>query len=277
MALKQYVVFITTYLYVLLIILVIGSRKIIKKHETKGTPHKDLHSSCFDLEDGIHYLQILTNNELSLLTQSEENYLTAPIVRVKCHLGYTIIDPSFDDNWIKYFTSFHQWTSNKAGPDLDDHSSWNQWFLPSLEYFDNTNNKINDIDITYTISPNCQQCIGATDSTYNDKVFYMSGDIFSCYWPLNNNIECIMEDNNYSECNKCHNKLNDKVYYSPNCGSMIYDTNTPIFKDHQRCMEDEQPNKLPSIGMRFCDYIIINTENNKYIINRNKWRILCML
>ena len=164
-----------------------------------------------------------------------------------------------------------------------------------MKYPDNTNHKIDDIDITYTISPDCKQCIGATDPAYNNKAYYMSGDIFSCYWPLNDNIitnnqnQCIMDEDGYSECAKCHNKINDKVYYAANCGSMIYDTNTPIFKNHYRCMENQQPNKLPSIGMihdliitprvvymnvflRFC-----GLSEYKYVQHRRQWGILCML
>ena len=213
------------------------------------TPKKDLHSSCYDLEDGSHYLQILSNLELSLLSPSEQDYLTAPIVRVRCYNGYAIIDPNMDENWISYFTSFHDWKVNTAGPDLEDHVSWNEWFLPS---------QILD-GIEYSISPDCRQCIGAIDESYTDKVYYMSGDIFSCYWPLNDNIitnnerQCIADIDNYSGCSKCHHKMNNKMYYKDNCPSMIYDTNTPIYKDHQRCMEIQQANKLPSLGMRFCE------------------------
>eukprot|EP01083_Nonionella_stella_P227713 807688_1 len=144
---------------------------------TAGTPKKALHSSCFDLEDGTHYLQILTNDELSVLSPSEQDYyLTAPIIHAKCNSGYTIIDPSFDNSWITYFSSFYEYKSDISGPDLDDHVTWNEWFLPSLQLQKKNQNpdiNINNIDITYTISPDCNTCI-INDNTYNNKVYYMS-------------------------------------------------------------------------------------------------------
>ena len=214
-------------------------------HFINSEPKRNLHSSCLDLNDGQHYLQLLTNDELSLLSRSDKELLTAPIVHVRCDSGNTIIDPSFDSGWSSYFTSFHQYTVKSAGPDLDDHSSWREWFL------------INELlDVQYSISPDCKKCVDDTD--YMDKVYYMSGDIFSCYWPLKQlesmNHKCTADENGYSECSKCHSLVDGKTYYAPNCGSMIFNADVPIYDDHLHCMESPSPNKIPSIGMNgeFC-------------------------
>ena len=58
------------------------------------TDSATLPSSCVGLEDGLHYIQPLSNAEYAELigeTQSQSEIL-APIVTATCHQGYTIID-----------------------------------------------------------------------------------------------------------------------------------------------------------------------------------------
>lgn len=62
-------------------------------------------SSCKDLEDGVHYVQPLSEEQLQSLATDDTR--TAPPVKVRCANGYTIIDPSYDSNIEEYFSSFH--------------------------------------------------------------------------------------------------------------------------------------------------------------------------
>lgn len=233
-----------------------------------GSP-KALHSSCLDLKDGQHYLQILTDEEFRSVHPSHDPSLAAPIVHAKCDFGYTIIDPSFDSDWEKYFSSIHKWQVNTIGPDLDDHASWNEWFLPSQVTPPNTMRSLlrdhdaheNHMDLVFSISPDCQKCIGAHDDKYRGKAYYLSADTFGCSWPTtglsaHNILSCQIDDTGFSDCEKCDvltKGAKQRLYYEGKCGSMIFDANSPTLNSQLRGGEKAvESNKLPSLGMYVC-------------------------
>ena len=235
--------------------------------------NKALHSSCLDLKDGQHYLQPLTDEEFHSVHASHDESTSAPIVHAKCDFGYTIIDPSFDSDWQSYFSSIHQWQVNTIGPDLDDHASWSDWFFPSriVPQITTKRTLLRDHDVhesppdfVYSISPDCQKCIGAHDDKYRGKAYYLSADTLGCSWPTSglsahSILSCMADDSGYTDCNKCDvltKGAKQRLYYEGKCGSMIYDANSPILSSQLRCGEKAvESNKVPSLGV--CSVLLI--------------------
>ena len=124
------------------------------------------------MEDGEHYLQPLSNSEYKELKGADA---VAPVVKAKCADGYTIINPKKDSNWESMFSTFHTYHVTYSGPDLNDHVTWEEWFLPSTL----------DDDMTFSVSEDCSTCLDTDDLDYGDQtVYYMTGDSYGMYFFL---------------------------------------------------------------------------------------------
>lgn len=197
--------------------------------------YQTLPSSCLSLSDGEHYVQPLTTAELQ--KQTGDDTAVAHPIRVLCDDGYMILDPSLDKNVEIYFSSFHSYHYAFAGPDLDDHVTWKEWFLPSR--YDSSINVDNEdnygiIGSRLTLSDDCQTCAAPENVDYPyETAFYMTGDLFGCEWSDGNS--CAF-DLDTLECQTCANAIVDASESLSNwgsCGHLQASATHPVRENHE--------------------------------------------
>jgi len=204
-----------------------------------------LPSACNDLSNGDHYLQPLSQEEYESLTGDSSS--KSPVVLATCYNGYTIVNPKQDSNFEKLFSSYHTYHSTYAGPNLNDHVTWQEWLLPSRL----------DEDMIFSVSEDCQTCLSYDDLEYgDDTVYYMTGDSYGCNWPLKNLCDF---DADTLECYQCTasgataTDTVDTTNMYGKCGHMPATSYSTVNSDHSWCTEHTGGSQ-PSIGTinRFC-------------------------
>lgn len=140
-------------------------------------------NSCVGLADGYHYLKLADEHTVSSFATSlkySAEELPAnkhfPVVRVKCHNEYTILDLHSEPELREYFTSFLKWQKFVSGPSNTHVINWAQWYLPNEERGDGPTK--------YVISPDCSRCDEEHPRQIHgdNTVYMMTGTMFGCFW-----------------------------------------------------------------------------------------------
>merc|ERR1719295_209743 len=189
----------------------------------------DVHTACNQLEDGVQYILPYGS--------SDDNYDLLPVV---CNDGNTILDPSLSfERYRQYFSSLYMYDEGIAGPELDDFSSWREWWLPleSSEQF------------IYGVSDDCSSsCL--TDAAF-DKGYYMTGNFYLCAWITKG--DCDMDAETYT-CYQCaRNGGRSSSVYPGVCSHIAMSVDHTVHDDHFECTGNND-NLKPAIGLehRFC-------------------------
>eukprot|EP01084_Bolivina_argentea_P078622 142682_1 len=119
-----------------------------------------------------------------------------PILNVKCANEFAIIDINKDNNWLQYFSSYRLYHYAVYGPIKDDHSNWNEWFIPSISYY-------------YLVSPDCTSCDISSELNIKysySSSYYMTPIGSQCTQIPISRIACDMDFNTY-ECRVCESSI----------------------------------------------------------------------
>ena len=149
----------------------------------------DIPNSCINQQD---------TNDLIIQPINNDNY---PSLNVKCSNEYIIIDINKDKNWLKYFKSSRLYHYAIYGPEKDDHSNWNEWYLPS--------------SISYLVSPDCSTCDITSELNIiytKSSSYYMTPTGSQCTQIPISRIGCDMDYNTY-ECRVCETELTREPGY----------------------------------------------------------------
>jgi len=191
----------------------------------------ELPTACNDLEDGYHWIRPIADGE------------EYPNIYVKCVDGYTMLDPSlmdfFNYHHIKaLFTTYNDVTDFVASSSLNDHVTWEQWYLPAA----------NDPDMKWAISEDCSSC-AETDEFGDKSTYYMTGNYNGCLWVTKG--YCDMDPDTL-ECYECTAPHVDEPL-SGLCSHMIMPAWQAVKDQHEDCVGDSY-NQEPSIGTEgeFC-------------------------
>eukprot|EP01084_Bolivina_argentea_P021273 39520_1 len=171
-------------LYVILFLLDINVSSNMQLNYDDDTPNTELslsilQNSCIGKKDGYYYLKLSDKHSISSFvdtlghTEAQEfRTKKYPIVRVKCHNEYIVLNLHTEPELREYFTSFLKWQTFVSGPSNTHVINWEQWYLP------------NDESTSYIISPDCNVC----EPTHNRQlyinrtVYMMTGTMFGCFW-----------------------------------------------------------------------------------------------
>ncbi len=149
--------------------------------------------------------------------------------------GWTVVDPNKNHTWLKYFSSFSEYSGKTGGPASNpSDESWVSWF------------ELDNAMTQFRRSPNCGSCISSSEN----QAYSMTGNIYGCYWYNRN---C---DQTGDTCHTC------KDNYSPNrntFGSCSHLETNPLYsyKTPQGTAwtcQNHWWNKAPSVGIKgkFC-------------------------
>jgi len=199
-----------------------------------------LPSACNDLSDGTYSIKLLEDND------------DCNVVQIQCSNGYMMLNVNKDKNLEKCFSSWAKWHYAIAGPTNDDHVNWAQWFLG-----DDGNTK-------YLVSPSCDVC-DESDTTNNDlgtdTTYYMTGNLFGCWWWIRGLHDCDMDWNTYEcyacECDDgaCHGtSMEDSDATTGICATKTRSSTADVATTHDLCTRDTNLSFKPSLGTdgRFC-------------------------
>ncbi|MCP4893199.1 MAG: hypothetical protein GY911_05235 [Actinomycetales bacterium] len=115
--------------------------------------------------------------------------------------GWTVIDLSLASSWSSLFTSWAQWTTITAGPDVSpdpSYESWRGWF------------GVSTASTEFRTSTDCL----VVDSSPTDEVWRMTGNFFGCTWWNGN---CNMASD--GSCSICQDNLNQTI--GGTCSHMV--------------------------------------------------------
>eukprot|EP00484_Ammonia_sp_Unknown_P020063 CAMPEP_0197030868 /NCGR_PEP_ID=MMETSP1384-20130603/10007_1 /TAXON_ID=29189 /ORGANISM="Ammonia sp." /LENGTH=1847 /DNA_ID=CAMNT_0042460297 /DNA_START=328 /DNA_END=5871 /DNA_ORIENTATION=- len=191
-----------------------------------------IRSACNGLEDGVQYI-------LPYGTFNEE---TAPLLPVVCNDGNTILDASLSfERYSHYFSSLYMYDVGIAGPELDDFSTWREWYLP-LE---------DSANFIYGVSDDCSsQCLSDAKGQF-DTTYYMTGNFYLCAWITKG--DCDMDAESY-ECYQCaRNGGRSTSVYPGVCSHVAMSADFEVHDDHFQCTGNND-NLKPSVGLahQFC-------------------------
>ena len=215
-------------------------------------------NSCAGLEDGIHWLQLIDDNSY-------------PLVEVKCSNGFAILDVNLDSNLKEYFSSWDMWHYAIAGPRNDDPVNWANWYVPGAM----------DADTKYLVSDTCESCeitdsedngnelansnpVTAGDDSAYANGYYMTGNMFGCFWYIRGLHDCDMDWETY-ECFFCdcdgngcdavsqeeYDEMSDTdgIIFTGTCATLAKSVTTEVATTHDDCTSAQSPvNFKPSIG-----------------------------
>lgn len=147
--------------------------------------------------------------------------------------GWTVIDPNKSQTWLKYFSSFSEYSGRTGGPASNpSDESWISWF------------ELDNATTQFRRNPNCGSC----ESSSGNKAYYMTGNIYGCYWYNRN---C---DQTGDTCHTCKNNYNTQ-----NSGTCSHLEINPVshYKQPQGTTwtcKNHWWNSAPSIGTKgkFC-------------------------
>ena len=153
------------------------------------------------------------NNGLYYIKPSDDG----PIIPVICSNGYTMIDVSLDTNlkFIPHYLSSYDYaraTKEYILTDLDDTSTFREWWLPS------------DKNTKFRVAKNCASCEQATDSKLRDHVVYYADSFLFCYTGYLGQNACFDDINEFA-CNVC-----DVGQFSDDNATKVNETNTKYWK-----------------------------------------------
>lgn len=216
------------------VLIVLIQNKLILVNSSTDTI--TLSSACNFLNDGYHFIQPFDNDIMYELTKNSdifEERTEAPPIYVYCNNGYAILNAQLDENIKDYFTTYHDYLKSAAGPDLNDHTSWKEWYLPSRYAF--SQNKTNPFSWSMTES-NCTKCLSEDELDYGSQTAtYMTPDIASCNWPTKNICDF---DTTTLECYTCESGSLDSGQLIGKCGHVQLSVDTMGTSDHADCTEN---------------------------------------
>eukprot|EP01084_Bolivina_argentea_P286092 490717_1 len=199
-----------------------------------------IYTACNTLPNGLQYI----------LPYGDFSSTTHPLLPVTCSNGNTILDPSLSfTTYTYYFSSLYMYDIGIAGPDLNDFSTWREWYLPDIND-ENDNNQNKDIYM-YGISDDCEsECL--TNNLKPDIGQYMTGNFYLCAWITKG--DCDMDAKTY-ECYQCsrNSGRSSSSIYPGVCSHIPKSVDYIVHNDHFQCTGNND-NLKPSIGLnhKFC-------------------------
>lgn len=225
-----------------------------------------LPSACNLLSNGWHY--ILPFNQETMQKLTSNKIQNAVPIYVYCYNGYTIINLNEDQNIGQYFSSTHAYLESASGPDLNDHVSWEQWWLPSLNIMlDNNNEMKPNKTISWSVTEtDCTKCLSENDLEYGSQTaYYMTPDITSCNWPTKTLCDFDLDT---LECYKCKaENVNGGEVITGKCGHVQFNVSQVSAENHGRCTEVIMCSDdafLPSISTSN-SYCVCYKPNDEYL------------
>eukprot|EP01083_Nonionella_stella_P252142 869122_1 len=172
------------------------------------TPNSEIHKN-----NGLYYIKPFSNG---------------PIIPAICSNGYTMIDPSLDINLDSISSYLSSWdysrtTLNYIITNLDDTSTFRQWWLPSTE------------NTKFRIANKCESCQSSNDPQLNDNVVYYTDGSNFCYTWFEDGNRCTQNINEYA-CNKCDVGVfprDETSIYPTRCYALQTSPDTPSWHEPQ--------------------------------------------
>eukprot|EP01084_Bolivina_argentea_P014718 27532_1 len=193
-----------------------------------------IYSSC-DSQNIIH-----KNNGLYYIKPS----FNSVIIPVICSNGYTMIDGSLDYNLksLPSYLSSHDYSRNSKDyiiPNLDDTSTFRQWFLPSNKY------------TKFRIAKYCNSCEQSFDYKLTDNVVYYTDSSLFCYtwFNIQGTNPCSEYINEYA-CNKCDiGTFDTNNQYWTQCKALQMSSDTIVLHEPQMRVSNNYLIYKPVISM----------------------------
>jgi len=236
-------------LFFINVLLLLVQNELIPVHSDSETI--TLPSSCNLLEDGYHYIQPFDNDVMYDLTKDsdimEERTEALPIY-VYCNNGYTILNVNIDEHIKQYFSTYYDYLQSAAGPDLNDHTSWEQWYLPSRYAIGQNEETKSEFSFSWSVTDeDCTKCLSEDELEYgSNTATYMTPDIASCNWATKNICDF---DATTLECYTCESGNLHTGLLPGKCGHVQLSADVVGNSDHADCTESG-PSKmsyLPSL------------------------------